>query len=417
MVRAIRDFWISPTFQDYDLVNILFYSFVLCCGALTGSLVSVVVIGSVVYCSLHLMTGRLRWALPAPVRIVFFAFCGLFAAEAIAALINPSAIALNEVVENLPLLGLAGLYSVTFVDRSRLLNAVEMSAMAAPIVALNILLLFFSEGSRPALAAGNANVLALLAAILYVFNIGSAFRRKSRMSLASLAGAFAAACIVILTGTRAMWPVLLLTPFLGLLIFGSRRNILAGFLAVCLTVTLIAGLGLLMSSSINARIAALEADVAAISEGDRSRSIGMRIQIYEAGYALFMEKPIFGYGPGNERSEIGAKTTEHGPKAVAFSHAHNAILNVALRSGLLGVVALLAVLFTPLFVALKAKKDDVGWAGLYVLTSLLLVYLLSGTVGLALGHDIHDTVYITGISYGLYLVFGRIPPPAGDSRR
>ena len=89
------------------------------------------------------MTGRLRWALPAPVRIVFLAFCGLFAAEAIAALINPSAIALNEVLENIPLLGLAGLYSVTFVDRSRLLNSVEMSVMAAPIVALIILLLFF----------------------------------------------------------------------------------------------------------------------------------------------------------------------------------------------------------------------------------------------------------------------------------
>ena len=29
MVRAIRDFWISPTFQNYDIVNILFYSFVL----------------------------------------------------------------------------------------------------------------------------------------------------------------------------------------------------------------------------------------------------------------------------------------------------------------------------------------------------------------------------------------------------
>ena len=140
-----------------------------------------------------------------------------------------------------------------------------------------------------------------------------------------------------------------------------------------------------MSSSINARITALEADVAAISEGDRSRSIGKKIQICEAGYMLFLEKPLFGYGPGNKRSEIAAKTAEHGPEAVAFSHAHNAILNVALRSGLLGLVALLAVLFTPLFVGLKAQKDDVGWAALYGLTSLLLVYFLSGTVGLALG--------------------------------
>jgi len=417
MVRGIIDFWINPTFRHYEIVNIFFYGIALCFGALLGSFVSVLVIASAVYCSLQLAIGNLRWALPDPVNKVFFALCGFFAAELIAALANPTITALNEVSENIPLLGLAGLYSVTFVDRQRLLNAVEVSALAASMGALVALLLFFADESRPALAAGNASVLALLGGIIYVFNVGTVFRRKNRMSLTFIAAALAAAYIVILTGTRAMWPVLIITPFLGLLIFSSRRAILFGLPIVFLTVAVMATLGLRTSERIGARISALETDIFAISKGDRSRSVGKRLQIYEAGYELFKEKPLLGYGPGNERLEIAAKTGENGAESVAFSHAHNAVINVALRSGLMGVVALLAVLFTPLVLAFKARKDDVGWAGFYALTAILVVYLCSGTVGLALGQDIHDTVYMTGICYGLYLVFGRTPAPANDPRR
>lgn len=51
----------------------------------------------------------------------------------------------------------------------------------------------------------------------------------------------------------------------------------------------------------------------------------------EAGYQLFLEKPLLGYGPGNERSEILGKTAEIGGDPIAFSHAHNLFLNAGLR--------------------------------------------------------------------------------------
>ncbi|WP_394691612.1 O-antigen ligase family protein [Hoeflea sp.] len=417
MFRAFLDFWINPGFRNYDTINIVFYGLVLCCGAMVGSLVSIAVISTITYGSLHLLTGRLRWALPSPVKAVYFACCGFFAAELIAAMANPSGIAFNETFENLPVLGLAGVYSITFVDRLKLVRTVETTAFTATIAALGLLLVWYHDTNRAELAAGNASVLALLGSLLYVLNCGAAFRRNSIVGLAFGIAAAAAAYIVIMTGTRAMWPVLLVVPFICSLCFLSRKTNLWGIPCIFLLGSLIVILAPMESVRIKERIASLETDLHAISDGDFSGSIGQRVQLYNAGYDLFFERPFLGYGPGNERAEIAQKTAENGGTAISYSHAHNAVLTAALRAGILGVAALLAVLFTPWIVALRARKDEIGWVGLYVLSSMLMIYLCSGTVGIALGHDIHDTVYIAGICYGLYLVFGRTPPQPGDHRR
>lgn len=417
MFRVISDFWINPSFRNYDVTNIVFYSLVLCCAPLVGSVASAAVIAGAIYGSLHLLTDRLRWAQPAPVNMVFFACCGFFGAEMIAALAHPSAIAFNEVLENLPFLGFAGIYCTTFIDRLKLLRAVEISAVTTPIVALGLQLFLFGHGSRLELAAGNASVLALLGSLLYVLNCGAIFRRKNMVSLVFLIGAAGSAYLVVMTGTRAMWPVLLVVPFISLLCLTSRKTNFWAVPGILLFAGLTVTLALSTSDRVNTRIGSLKADLQAISNGDLSGSIGQRIQIYNAGIELFFERPLLGYGPGNERAEIAQKTVENGGLDFSYSHAHNAILTVALRAGLLGVAALLAILLMPLIVTLRARKDEVGWAGVYVLSGILIVYISSGTAGIALGHDIHDTVYIAGICYGLYLVFGRTPPQPVDHRR
>lgn len=417
MISRLVDFWIRPQFRNYDAVNIVFYAVTLCLGALVGSLVSVFVVSTAVYGTLHLLTGRLRWAGPNPVKMVAFGFLGLFAADALSAAVNPSMVSLDEVAENLPFLGFAGIYSITFLDRLKLLRAVEMTALAAPLAALALLLVWFADASRPGLAAGNAGVLALLGGVLYVVTIGAAFRRMDRLSLVFLVAAAASACVVVLTGTRAMWPVLVLAPFIGLLSFGSRRMIFWGLPAIVLTVNCLVIFAFLASPTIRDRVQALRTDIHAAVLGDLSGSLGQRIQIYRAGYELYFERPILGYGPGNERSEIAEKTAEIGGQAFAYSHAHNALLNAALRSGLVGVVALLAVLVLPFAAVFRAKKDEVGWAGFHTMTGILAVYVCSGTTGLMLGHDIHDSVYIAGTCYALYLVFGRTRKEDGDPRR
>jgi O-antigen ligase len=417
MGRAFLDFWIRPRFRNYDVTNISFYSLALCMGALLGSIVSIIVISTAVYSTIHLFSGRLRWAGHRNVKLVAFSFGAFFCAEAFSALANPSFTSLNEVVENLTLLGFAGIYSITFVNRRKLMKYVDNSAFLGSILAILALIIWFRDEIRPDLSAGNESVLALLAGLLYIFNIGAAIRLSNIISIFHLVAAYAASTVVIASGTRAIWPVILLTPFFGLLLCRSRKIVI---LSVPLILILIGSLTVFVfsvSPNLQKRMDALKADIHAIEQGDFSGSLGQRIQIYQAGYDLFLARPILGYGPGNERSEIARRTREIYGRTVAYSHAHNALLNTALRAGLLGVVAFIFLLVTPIVVALRAKKDKAGWFGLYILLSLQLLYLCSGAVGLYLGHDIHDSVYIACTCYSLYLIFGRTPVESSGSPR
>jgi len=415
MMKMIVDFWIRPSFRNYDWVNIVFYCTILCLGAFLGSFVSVFVISGAVYGSLHLVTGRLNWALPAPVKLVYLSFCGFFAADLIAAAFHPSWIAFGEVVENLPFLGFAAIYSITFVDRERLLSAVEITAAAASFVAAAVtpfvgLLIAADENLqyyRPELAAGNPNVLALLGGILLVLNIGAVVRRWNSGFWIHLAAAACAFYLVSATGTRGLWPILFAIPLLGLCFLPVKKHILWGLPIAALLLLGLFALVATYSDSIKHRIETVGIDIHSIYSGELTSSIGQRVQIYKAGLELFVEKPLLGYGPGNERQEIGRKTLETGGVAVSFSHSHNAFLNAALRAGIVGVVALAGVLVVPLVIGLRAKKDDVGRAGFFTLCGILLVYSCSGIVGLMLGNDIHDAVYIAAVCYALYLVFGR----------
>ncbi|KGF70314.1 hypothetical protein LL06_05945 [Hoeflea sp. BAL378] len=411
MIRTFIDFLFRPRFDNYSGLNLAFYCVSLCLGAFIGSAVSVFVIAGSIYATLHLATGRLKWALPRPVEFVFFAFIGLFMADLVAALIHPSRVALQEVFENLPFLGFAGLYSITFVDRARLLAAVETVAAAASILAIPVILVLSGHQYRPEMASGNSSVLAVLAGILYLITIGAADRRWNRSSLVFLIAAACAAYITVLSGTRAMWLALILIPIYSLLFHHPWKRILIG---LPILVMLFAGLtGLLSAYSeiFEMRIGQVVSESRSIMTGDLSGPMGQRIRIYQAGYELMLEKPVFGYGPGNERQEIAQKTLELSGVSISYSHAHNAALTAMLRSGLLGVMALAAVVLVPLVVAYRARKDEVGAAGFFLLSGLMIVYLCSGLVGLMLGHDIHDSVFIAGVCFSLYLVFDRAEAP------
>ncbi|MDP2733121.1 MAG: O-antigen ligase family protein [Hoeflea sp.] len=416
MIQRIIDFLFRPDFEQFARVNIVFYCACLCAGAFIGSGIAVFVISGAVFGIFHFYTGRLRWSLPNPVAAVYYTFCGLFAAELISALIHPSMISLNEVIENLPFLGFAAIYAITVVDRKSLLRNVERAAAWAAIVAAVILAFIFDVNYRPELSAGNPSVLSLLAGILYVMLAGAAIRRNDRMMLFYVAAAACAAFVVIVTGTRSIWPALILIPILGLFVIRPMRQALLGSVAMMVVLVGLAGIGVTFSETLQNRVSITTSDIQSSFSGDLSGPIGQRLQIYRAGYELFLEKPLLGYGPGNERAEIARKTLERGGSEVSFSHAHNVLLNVALRAGTLGLLAFAALIIVPVVVVYRARRDDVAQAGFFILYGMLTVYLLAGAAGLMLGNDIHDAAFIAGVCYSLYLVFGRTPVGAEGSR-
>lgn len=414
-MNSFPEFFFEAEARTLNTVNHCYYIICLCLGAFIGSVLSVLVSSGAVFVCFHMARGAVASSLPKPVKVTALAFAGFFLAEAVSALVNPGPDAGIEIMENLPFLGIWPVYAITVADRASLLKWVKISAAAASLLAVAVTIPFQSDWTRTELMAGNSNVLAVLAGLLYAINLIGLFGRGPNGPFRlSLSGAAASVLLLLSTGTRGMWPLAVLLPLLFAVCFPLRlrmpgiRVILAGVLGIAI----IAGFA---AKPILYRIDASMVELDSLRRGElATNSIGQRVVMWKAGLELVRENPIFGVGAGNFRQAFAAANERVGGSPFDYTHAHNALLTILIRSGLVGLIAWLGLFIVPLFVSLRAGRDEAADQGFALLAGTQLVYLVSGATGLALGHDIQDAVFITATGFCLYLVFGRAAAAVPD---
>lgn len=388
-------------------VNPFFYSLAICAAPLLGSVSSAIAIGGMIFGGGHLLTGRFVRRPPAAVHCCTAAFAAFFFAELLAQLASSSPMVLDEVIENLPFLGLYLIYVCTTASRARILDGLEWTAAAVSLVAVVLLMLPGFAGTRLELMAGNPSVLAVLIAIVYLFNLVAMARGKHGWHLALFAAA--ALCSIVILGnteTRAIWPAMLLLPVLVLLMLRPElRRIRIGkasWMAVPVAAVLVA----VLWAPVSARWAGTLDDLQAIQVGDTSGSLGQRLVLWQSAMPIIAENPVIGVGPSNSMKALGQKSEELYDVQLGFSHAHNMVVTELLRAGIVGLLALLGMFLVPLAVVGRAARDRDGQAGFAILIGVQCIYIFSGATGLAVGHDILDAVFITSTALCLYLVFG-----------
>jgi O-antigen ligase len=407
-MNGLVSFFLRPSEPVLAKTNILFFSACLCFGALLGSAVSAFVISGAVYSAWHVARSAAPWPRRKAVIWCSLAFCAFFLAEALAGLANPSGKWAQEIFENVPFLGFWALYGIVHADRQSLLRPLEICAFAVSALGAVLTGPVTEVWQRPELMAGNAGVLAVLAALLFSINLLGAVRNHGWLRWLSVLGMACSAYLVIATGMRALWPMIAVAPALAIVFFGKGRTWrpkwspgLAAGLAAALLV------GGFSFTQVSNRLTRLQTDVSAISRQDYNSSIGMRMLMWQVGNDLFLEKPWLGQGPGNASALLAARTMKISGIEVGASHFHNAALTELVRAGIVGFLAMASMLIVPFVFCLRAKKDDAGMAGFFILCAAQCTYLLSGLTGIMFGHDILDSVYITVAVFGVYMVFGR----------
>ncbi len=90
-----------------------------------------------------------------------------------------------------------------------------------------------------------------------------------------------------------------------------------------------------------------------IANGNLDSSIGLRLQMYFAGWEVFKEYPIFGSGGIHLEDIKGLGLTELGTYYVTTGHLHNNFIDKLAISGLVGFSFLLLVFFYPIYFAFK----------------------------------------------------------------
>ncbi|BFM21932.1 O-antigen ligase family protein [Gilvimarinus japonicus] len=214
------------------------------------------------------------------------------------------------------------------------------------------------------------------------------------LAVAALAGAVAS----LVSGARGGW--LALPIMLILLYLGYRRYLPKRTLALALAV-LAVGLVVLYftpQTGVQARIDRAVDDYQDYSAGVRmNSSVGMRLEMWNAGTRLAVQKPMLGWGESAYGQKLTGMIDDDRSRVIIshYDHVHSDSLDAFLRRGSLGLFALLLVYAVPF--TLFARKFVRGGVGdTYAVAGMILVASIA-TFGLTQAFFRHNsgvTVYL-----------------------
>ncbi len=152
----------------------------------------------------------------------------------------------------------------------------------------------------------------------------NSFRRKRLRAVLALAFLASLPLAIVATKTRAVWLSFALS-ILGLLFFSSSRRLRR----VCLCLVIAGGIGLATAVTFADRNASLT---------DRLEERGpviFRMEIYQAGWEMFLQKPLTGWGAAEMQTELSKRISDFHQEQFFF---HNTYLEIVVQYGLVGLV-------------------------------------------------------------------------------
>jgi O-antigen ligase len=158
---------------------------------------------------------------------------------------------------------------------------------------------------------------------------------------------------------------------------------------VALVALLLIGVIYGTTSSVQQRVAQIQADVHDMKVHDKSdSSIGTRMQLWKASARIFAEHPLIGvgltgYSPALKEMARRGLLSEQSSQ---FPHSHNEALFFAVILGSAGIVSLLALYVVPLIYFLRAvtRAPQTGAAAAMMGVTLVLSYVAYGLVDVML---------------------------------
>lgn len=224
--------------------------------------------------------------------------------------------------------------------------------------------------------------LSLVALVFLPHALGRRFAvlQKVALILAALAGLLAS----VLSGTRGGWVVF---PALALLLFGAALTSLPRGRVVALVAMLVAALlamAFFPRASVTARVSQGVDNLQEYTQGEAGSSLGVRLEMWRAGWHLAQVKPVLGWGEGRleARRDQWVAEGRFEPGISQYDQLHSDTVDTLARRGGVGLVTLLALYLVPLLLfwrywrqGAKAKNREVC---AFALCGVLLVVAFAG---------------------------------------
>jgi len=296
-----------------------------------------------------------------------------------------------------PLIAVA-LYKNSTINIKHLLNSLK-----GAIVLISTIIFFEFFYTDHAFPSGmiNSNILGDLLVIYLLLSLIRIFKESPKELSFTFLTFFTGTIAVFLTGSRGSILTLAILFFIFLLsgyrkFFLSSKNRKSAIIFFLL-------LAMILGSSLPYMKNTYDKTMSNISTWQSNHSAlsssGIRLQIWTASIEAHKNAPWYGYGYRSENKEVAKYSNEHKREIANFTHLHNEYLTHLLSAGYIGLIAILIILFVPLYLFIKKRKND--QSNLYAVAGILLCisYFLFGFTHIAFGEEHINAFFIFMLAY------------------
>ena len=409
---------VIPDQKEMTTLNLFYIALVPGLATMAGSVSSIIIIGGVLWAYIQMARGLAPVSRSMEIRLICLFYAGFFLTEVLAGVLNWHGFqTISALVGNVLFILLFPLTCSLMAKREEMIAFLQGGAAVFSFLSVIFgAIQFFMLGYRAEGASGNPGVFAILCAVLYAIDIIAVFHCSGMRRLLFAMAALAACSALVLSEMRALWLCILVTPLIVFAIYRrqvTRRFLVASLCVVAIFAVLIA---VFFRDLLVGRFLLTMLEIDSVSDGKLGTSIGHRIALWQAGWSLFLERPIFGWGPGNYAEELKQKTIEYAGYPLFYSHFHNLFLNAGVRSGSVGIVALVLCIVGPVFLAARRVRDRCSRYGFALMTCTIATFFISGLTGIMFGHDILVSNFMVLIAVAMALSFRADDAPAASNR-
>lgn len=251
-------------------------------------------------------------------------------------------------------------------------------AIAAITIGVNQLLLKLTGGTLYNFQ-DNSGIVTLYASIfglssLFFIHQNHGALRNLALGVAALMGVLAS----LLSGGRGVWIAAFLSIIIILMLNPMRWHAHVKPIVFSVFVCAILVAYLIPQTHVKTRIDKAIDNVSAwVETGQSYTSSGARLEMWKAAYEIIQSNPIIGVGEGNyaQHKQVLINQGKIDQSVEQFNHPHGEYISNLVEQGVVGLLAFLMVLLTPIKAAFHAAKKNVQHGGRVPIVLAMVIVL------------------------------------------
>jgi O-antigen ligase len=276
------------------------------------------------------------------------------------------------------------------------LKKILLSLKAGLIIIGVIVITQFLLGNERPSGMINANIFGDIAVAMLFLSIVQVFNEEPKDRLITFVAVLAGISAIFLSGSRGSWLsfIILSIIYIALIYKPFLKNNSKRKLSLILLASMIF-IFIGTQTNVEKRINEAVTEVQKWNAGSNlNDSNGLRLQMWSAGLTAARQSPWFGYGYRNA-NKITSEYAPTNKKTIRNkTHLHNEYITHLVSAGIVGLLALLTLLFAPILIFYKKLKNKKTYH--YASMGILLCagYITFGFTHIALGEEHINAFYI-----------------------